>query len=100
RPPSLPSLSLHDALPIYDRQPAPPAPGQEVVLDPAAQQVVEDLVRGDADAVPHSRELLHVRDVEVADAGMTDLRRAKELREPGEDRKSTRLNSSHVSISY
>src|SRR5690606_40220324 len=79
------TLSLHDALPIY-----PPA--------------LAETTRG-----AQRRGLHLVRTVRPADPGPQPARhRDEEEREPlvrgepaaGQDRKSTRLNSSHVKISY
>src|SRR3712207_9584412 len=72
------TLSLHDALPIWD-----------------------GLVAADDDvdhAVAGQREVAHA----VADGGVAGRERELEhLRaHPPEDRKSTRLNSSHANISY
>src|SRR5699024_12433029 len=72
-------LSLHDALPISQR---PPPDGDEPL------QIPRQLVP--ADVAPH--RLAHV--TVIGEALVADLHH-----EPG-DRKSTRLNSSHVSISY
>src|SRR3712207_7078049 len=73
------TLSLHDALPIWRQHP--------VVLGEVRAQDLELLDR------------LGVRDrlVGVLDRGV-DL--GHELRVLAEDRKSTRLNSSHANISY
>src|SRR5207249_8827182 len=101
-------------------------PRKKVVLDAALLQVVEHLIGDDdVEAVLQTRQLIHVLNVEVADAGVGDLLIGEQ---PGEsvehppqgdvaapvqevqvdalspkalqaDRKSTRLNSSHVSIS-
>src|SRR5437773_8419145 len=65
------TLSLHDALPIFE--PVPP------VRDPAGHQ-------------ERSRQ-----DVGIAQSPRRDQRAFEELRR---DRKSTRLNSSHITISY
>src|SRR3712207_7774664 len=76
------TLSLHDALPIYVRQPellgGLPGLGVEVVGD---LQVVADEADGDDDDARHPGGV-QGRQVIV------------------EDRKSTRLNSSHANISY
>src|SRR5690606_42004856 len=79
-------LSLHDALPIYHRLDRIgldlTMPGQEL-----SDLGVDDLL-----------------DMPGAGEGLADLRRIDvELDArpaPGQDRKSTRLNSSHVKISY
>jgi hypothetical protein len=64
----------------HDRDPVGAAPGQQVELDPAPREVVEDLV--DLRVRPFGRdaeELLHVRHVEVADAPGQDLPGLDEL---------------------
>src|SRR5699024_11775691 len=83
------TLSLHDALPIFHKRehlrqlpdtalvrgsPHPPAPDRCFLLRPQTGR-----------RIPHQRA--HVP-------------RRQSLPSPGTDRKSTRLNSSHVSISY
>src|SRR5690606_42139048 len=82
-PTAIYTLSLHDALPISQPQPAPVALADMLVaqqrLDLVAQQGTVGEVL-DEMAQPRHREL--------------DLDRVDE------DRKSTRLNSSHVKISY
>src|SRR3712207_8834332 len=67
------TLSLHDALPIYG--------GGQRAEDPEPQQRVARQVQA---------EDVAQRDVEGAHLGEGE----------GEDRKSTRLNSSHANISY
>src|SRR5271170_3470861 len=59
----------------HDRQAALPGPGQQVVLDPAAGGVVEHLIGRGRVAATKIGELLHVVDVEIADAPATDLAR-------------------------
>src|SRR5205807_3458926 len=88
-PPPFYTLSLHDALPISQRD----------VRDRDRERAlrVRDLDRLDCDPVA---ELLLERALDEV------LRRRDELRSAGledeaeEDRKSTRLNSSHLVISY
>src|SRR5690242_21610320 len=82
-PPMIYTLSLHDALPISDRR-GQPALSSDAVL--RAHQRIGDGHRQGADR--HADEL---QDGEIAVGGPDDLPR---------DRKSTRLNSSHMSISY
>src|SRR5690606_41603594 len=76
-------LSLHDALPIFDRR-RPADLGR--VRRPAYRHDVGVELRGEA---PVELEL-----------GLAELPALLEGREVEEDRKSTRLNSSHVKISY
>src|SRR5699024_12423874 len=81
-PPHLYPLSLHDALPIY--QVAALAGGVQRPLQRPG--VVGPAVPGRAERPDvQERRRRHIR------AGAVP---------PGQDRKSTRLNSSHVSISY
>src|SRR5690242_20832176 len=68
------TLSLHDALPIYDDEPA--ATGWDDV----------DEAKADSGELPRERVRRLDRRLGAEDAD--------------EDRKSTRLNSSHMSISY
>src|SRR5690606_39611747 len=84
------TLSLHDALPILGRgarrEGVPPAPHR--------------LRRR-----PHRQHLQRVRPVlraepERVQRGQVRRARVHRVAAPGEDRKSTRLNSSHVKISY
>src|SRR5690606_41408812 len=74
------SLSLHDALPIFL--------GLGRILEPVRQP----FRIGDRHDSIKPRVLLHVL---VDEEGLRDRRRIGEA-----DRKSTRLNSSHVKISY
>src|SRR5205814_10386737 len=88
------SLSLHDALPIYGRADAH-------LFDIGASDAAR-LAAGDgADKGAHIiRERLAGK-ARFADAGMHDARLlGAELDLPALDRKSTRLNSSHLGISY
>src|SRR5688500_19644426 len=79
-PPEFYTLSLHDALPIYQRDVVGAAGEVEIVLD----GVVDDEHPGEP--VPH------VAAGEVEAVVVVPLERG--------DRKSTRLNSSHLVISY
>src|SRR5699024_12881022 len=72
--PEIYTLSLHDALPICE------------VVDPEVGAVDAQLVRADGDV---DRVVEHLAGGEAALGGAAAV-----------DRKSTRLNSSHVSISY
>src|SRR5690606_41448786 len=84
-PPAIYTLSLHDALPISDRQP-------EVATRPEQPpERVAVLRRRDDQHVPDPRQ--HQRGQRVVDHRL--VVDGHEL-----DRKSTRLNSSHVKISY
>src|SRR5690606_40651498 len=87
------SLSLHDALPISDlvRRPALEAEVRVALpVDVGAERVAERGVH----EVTEVRRLRHPAEV-GAERG---LRRHRQR--DAEDRKSTRLNSSHVKISY
>src|SRR5207253_10769899 len=95
-PPHTPStLSLHDALPIF----ATPGKGGTGRKNVAADLPVgrHELLLDGGDARPGDR-----RDGQVAhlQAGRHEIFARVEGLLPGEDRKSTRLNSSHVAISY
>src|SRR3712207_8566691 len=68
------TLSLHDALPIWRRR----------GVDPAARAAAGD-VRRSGDRPRPARQA---------------VRRARSVRHLRQDRKSTRLNSSHANISY
>src|SRR5699024_12690711 len=76
-------FSLHDALPIL----------------PVAR-----LTKDESDRLLNMEEILHGRVIgqkEAVDAVSKAIRRARAgKKDPKRDRKSTRLNSSHVSISY
>src|SRR5207302_10124186 len=85
-PPALYPLSLHDALPISRRRPgAPHAPARRGAVQRARR----------AARVPRSRRRPG-REAGVRLAARSVL----DVQGSGEDRKSTRLNSSHVKISY
>src|SRR5690606_40711804 len=99
-PPSLSTLSLHDALPIFGRLRRRGLGGllaRFLAPDPLATRV-------EVDAVVHLHGLLVgpvIARVPGAGAGDPELDLPPPGRLPGRrDRKSTRLNSSHVKISY
>src|SRR5205085_8007719 len=79
------TLSLHDALPILPETQVEQAPDVEAVVDAPALMGVPDLAH-------------HVVIEELALAQRRREERA--LDERRQDRKSTRLNSSHSQISY
>src|SRR3712207_8602422 len=79
------TLSLHDALPISARD--------DVVPDDDVGVGVLDLDGGDAPVRDHVRVVLGARSGAYAVGGIEVLQLV-------EDRKSTRLNSSHANISY
>src|SRR5204863_4113217 len=81
------TLSLHDALPIYERR--------------EAGRVHHQVERAALGAHLGERPLLRraVDPAELLDEVGVPVRLLGE-REDGQDRKSTRLNSSHVEISY
>src|SRR5436305_8934445 len=76
------TLSLHDALPIYDVLTAAGTVDDGIAEEPVGGAVDDDARRA----------------VESADA--REPRCGIVCGDPAEDRKSTRLNSSHVRISY
>src|SRR5690606_41528764 len=98
-PPQFYTLSLHDALPICEQ-----------ARELAVGHREPEAVHGDAEAAraPADAQVAHRRDLEAAaDAHALDQcdgRMAaaphREHRLVDQDRKSTRLNSSHVKISY
>src|ERR1700722_4822921 len=57
----------------HDRHAALPGPRQQIVLDATAGEVVEHLIGRDRVAATKLDELLHVVDVEIADAPAADL---------------------------
>src|SRR5207249_10380812 len=93
-------LSLHDALPIYTHsrilQPTTMMASKSPAADPQAAQRVLFLAVGDY--LDRSQMML----IELANANpkaSLDISSEQERAENLIDRKSTRLNSSHVSIS-
>src|SRR5690606_41734834 len=86
------TLSLHDALPICGRRPERPELVQELV--PSREQ-------GDHRAVARALRREKRRDDLAHDRpGRRRRGRIRENEGREQDRKSTRLNSSHVKISY
>src|SRR5699024_12023869 len=83
RPPALATLSLHDALPILSGSPEPRGASRRGLRRTARN----DLLRRSIEGVGRRDGLLRPSRCRT-DSGQ------------GLDRKSTRLNSSHVSISY
>src|SRR5699024_12425308 len=94
------SPSLHDALPICDVAIDMIAGPSEIciIADETAQPrfVAADLL-SQAEHDEQARPLLIATNRQIAEAVKAELSRQTERLE---DRKSTRLNSSHVSISY
>src|SRR5207249_10070613 len=96
-PPALSPLSLHDALPIYAR---------ERQLEPRARARSSDAEAHGRRRAVAGRELTRRVDDDAARAGVGGERvgvppgRQVQPDVRARDRKSTRLNSSHVSISY
>src|SRR5699024_11377338 len=88
-PPYSPPLSLHDALPISDGTPW-------IEVNPNYTEINAETERRDPDSVfSYYRTLIRLRkEYPVFIDGKFELLMEEE------DRKSTRLNSSHVSISY
>src|SRR5207253_10795414 len=93
-------LSLHDALPIF------PPPSLRQAIGSFVLACAARVCRGHVNE--HSSMLVHVtRFTAVQDAVMfqvreevASMRRRLTRKVDHEDRKSTRLNSSHVAISY
>src|SRR5207253_5859200 len=94
-PPHLYTLSLHDALPICAR------PLRRVALVERGGQELRAHHLRDAGAavVPQGRHA-GARESRVASLDRTRVPDAARSRKAHADRKSTRLNSSHVAISY
>src|SRR5699024_11447893 len=84
------TLSLHDALPIYPNASKLLLSGHTDTVKIGAQKWDYDPFKGD---IAHGK--LHGRGTTDMKSGLAALYLALES-----DRKSTRLNSSHVSISY
>src|SRR5690606_39976388 len=82
-------LSLHDALPIWLRPRRPPDGLTRIGAAPVWLSALNDTSR--------SRD---IRAAGVLRAGLIESRGAAHAQRPPKDRKSTRLNSSHVKISY
>src|SRR5207249_10774586 len=82
-PTAISTLSLHDALPICQRP---------------RRELVGHLHRFGHHPHRHLHGVLHVQVAQGEDQGSHDHRRHPDVSR--RDRKSTRLNSSHVSISY
>src|SRR5437870_7439102 len=80
-PPELSTLSLHDALPIY--------------IHPIDQQRQAVAARCSRRETPN-----HIREVFLAVNAQRWIIHPPDQQARGADRKSTRLNSSHVAISY
>src|SRR5690606_40264940 len=88
--------SLHDALPIYGPQGALDAQAGGIHPVLAAPEPVEHRLHAGPDAeLGHDRDDLGVGQLDVLPAVA-----ARTHRLDAEDRKSTRLNSSHVKTSY
>src|SRR5206468_8960156 len=90
-PAEISTLSLHDALPICRRDEVAPAQLEGVDTQALSRDV--------------DQALADERALEAARAAIRSLRRlvrehAADLEQDAEDRKSTRLNSSHDQISY
>src|SRR5207245_5832323 len=94
-PPNISTLSLHDALPISSFS-------VQDTLDFFAAEDVATKVEETGKIFPVSDKATDVLDAllrRLARSGAT-LALAEPVLEVGQDRKSTRLNSSHGSISY
>src|SRR5207302_6341936 len=91
------TLSLHDALPIFDQAVGMYPGDAEDVPHAVADETIDDRLPGGYDflhwamlTVPRSR----------SDGCLTRVHVTPSARRARPDRKSTRLNSSHVKISY
>src|SRR5690606_41845556 len=99
RPPRLSPLSLHDALPIctFSSAAGPDAAKPGAAAGPGVPAAVS--------ATGPGREAAHHQAAAPAAAATTMIKtkspaRLRTVHPSGGDRKSTRLNSSHVKISY
>src|SRR5690606_41514107 len=100
RPAHTSTPSLHDALPISDRL-GVPLERQDVGGDPVEEPaVVADDDRAAGEGGERVLQGPQGIDVEVVGRLVEQEHVAGALDQPGQDRKSTRLNSSHVKISY
>src|SRR5690606_40299006 len=84
-PPHIPTLSLHDALPI----------SQATIASSIRTSPSGEAVRPRETAKPTTNRLPRMENIQKAKRGRSPPRST-----PKADRKSTRLNSSHVNISY
>src|SRR5690606_41908194 len=93
------TLSLHDALPILDRQPAGAGPRLGQLTRPQAGAEGPTLL---AECPPLSTRRRDCRLSATHQCSRVTVkpRCSSRRRMPASDRKSTRLNSSHVKISY
>src|SRR3712207_8831544 len=80
------TLSLHDALPIFAQ-----VPGDAAAADDRAREApAEAIVQGDCSDI----------DIALLEDAVADHERIEIVQHLQEDRKSTRLNSSHANISH
>src|SRR5207245_8929611 len=91
-PTRISTLSLHDALPICVRRRA--------VIELEAARRARDRVRLDQVQVDIARRIPSEADLHIAEADRRQVDPDGHIRADRKDRKSTRLNSSHGSISY
>src|SRR5690606_39962961 len=84
-------LSLHDALPIYREL---QYGLRKAVAARTLDELLGDKATLDAEIFAYVRGRVEELGIEMLGVGVKDVIL------PGEDRKSTRLNSSHVKISY
>ena len=72
------------------------APGQKLEFDAAPSEVVEDLIGGAGVAALQREQLLHVVDIEIADAEIADLAVGEQRLEAGKrllERLASRANA-------
>src|SRR5205814_7917271 len=93
------TLSLHDALPIFARYDAPAAlqVGDHLRLGAGSD---DDVLGGQIAAVDRDRACVAHRPRAAHDLDLLMLDQSLQAFEHLRDRKSTRLNSSHLGISY
>src|SRR5699024_11864456 len=98
--PSSSTLSLHDALPIYHDRAGDAVDPHDVLLEQVAQRAGEAAEDHEHDGEAADEQGAAGEHAAGPGAGALRARPRRRADGPlaGEDRKSTRLNSSHVSI--
>src|SRR5207248_7217153 len=97
---ALSALSLHDALPIFPEDPAEAFEFAAQSFDLAERLQTMIFVMLDLDIGMNHRLCRPLKWDDARQYDRGKVMTAEMLDEPGRDRKSTRLNSSHRTISY